>query len=388
MRRAWGGKRVAKIALVVGAALVLVGCQLELGPPGNTFGADPTSPDPQPAMWASINGPYSRHQDGDPYATKCATDTVTPATCDSGPGSNTSYDPNGYLWAIDVPGADVGHLVTVSIYDPAFDPGGTTDESYAGANVGFATSYQLFETTGDPANISTAPSNGMNAVGHCTGGTPGYQVFAPGTSSQNAWYALCTFVPDKAGIYPLQVKTSAIPGVTDAGSGINNFSIRATATGGLNPHPYALFSESLFTTDANGQIYLALVPPQYAGHTMVIDLYDPGDAAGTAAETMQFLAPPSGSPSVVPSGGTAVACDYSPPTVSQGGVTSNSSPTCTVPTKSVGSTGDTYNGMWLRVVLTIPADYSCTTDCWWTIRYAGVGNTLTDRLVAVVNLSA
>ena len=378
--------------LALAAVLVLAGCQIELGSAGNTFGRDPTASHPQPEMWASINGPFTRHRDGDPYATMCAGDTTSAATCDpGGVPQNPSYDPNGYVWAVDVPGADVGVPMTVAVYDPSFGPNAAIGESSAvPSDPGFATSYHLFETTGDPSTLSLAPSNGMDALGRCTGGTPGYHVFPPGTTSQNAWYALCTFVPDKAGVYPLQVKSSGIPGVADAGNGVNDFSIRAVAANGVLPHVWEVDHLSLFVgPSGDQQLYLAFVSQSYAGHTMIVDLFDPGDGSGADPITMQFLAPPSGAPANVPSGGEPVDCLYNAtPSVTQGGVVPiDDSPTCTIQTKAGGAGAPVYDDHWLRVQIAIPTTYACTTDCWWTVRYSGGTDALSDRTVWTVNLS-
>ena len=47
-----------------------------LGSPFNTFG-NQTLPvaTTDPKLWAAINAPYTLHQSGDPYATKCNGDT-------------------------------------------------------------------------------------------------------------------------------------------------------------------------------------------------------------------------------------------------------------------------------------------------------------------------
>ena len=303
------------------AALLLAACQFQLGGPNNTFGNDPTRLGTQPGVWAAINGPFSDHADGDPYATECAARAASATTCDAS-GTNPSYTSSGYSWAVDVPAADVGTPVTVAIYDPSFGPNSTMGESYSDSlTTGFATSYRLFETTGNANNISEDPSLGFDALGTCTGGTPGSHVFAPGTTSQNAWYALCTFTPAQAGIYPLQVRSSGIPGVTDSGGGINLFSVRATTSAPTQPEVYALNQLSFEASGSSGtaRFYLANVGQQWAGHTMVVDLFDPGDGSGGSSNfVLQLLAPPGGVPSVVPTGGTPLGCSYSNPTVSIG----------------------------------------------------------------------
>jgi hypothetical protein len=271
---------------------------------------------------------------------------------------------------------------------------------------GFSTSYQLFDTTGSNALVSFDQSLGMNSVANgpsggsqglnlCTGGTPGYKVFAPGTTSQNAWYALCTFaVPSSfsGGLFGLQVKSSAIPGVTDSGTGFNVYAVKAVSTSSTaQPQVSGYQSLSVWnylgTTPVTGTaaFYLASIGPQYAGHTLQLDLYDPGDGSG-GNYYMQFLAPPSGL-ATVPTGGTATACTYSPPTITQGGATTLTSSNCQIQTRnSGGSPANIYNDNWMRVDIAIPASYSCTNDCWWTVQYSFQSGEPTDRTVWEANV--
>ncbi len=237
----------------------------------------------------------------------------------------------------------------------------------------------------------------MNTLGLCTAG-PGYQVFSAGSGAgyyTTAWYNLCTFtVPAGGGIYPLQVKTSAIPSVSpDTGGGWNVYSVRATRTPSASTQPqvYAIDKMSIWTPQPGSvsKFYLANIGQQYAGHTLQIDLYDPGDGtAGSSPFTMQFLAPPSGSPSIVPTSGTATACTYNATNSSTfGPATPNSSANCTIKTLNANSSSGIYNNGWLRVKVVIPTTYTCAADCWWTVKYSfGSGSTPTDRTVWVVNV--
>ena len=400
------------------SATAVYNLHIPLGSPNNVFGnnlpagcTNPSSttspcpnPNPQPNLWAAIQGPFSRHQDGDPYATMCSTDTETKSTCATNWTSgnptggapypaattqNTQYDPNGYIWAIDVKQANVA--VTVAIYDPNIDQtGGSLNESNSSAP--FNTSYELFNTTGSNANVSEDPSLSMN--GKCTTG-PGYNVFTnPNNSSsepyKEAWYTLCTFTPTQVGIYPLQVKTSNIPNVLDSGTGWNAYAVKATASSGTQPQVYALNDMSIWTAQpgTTAAFYLANIGQQYAGHTLVVDLYDPGDGSGPDAFTMRFVPPPSGL-GVVPTGTGSIGCNYNAtPSTTFGPATPDTSSNCQITTKNAGSGSGVYNGDWLRVKISLPSTYTCSTDCWWWIKYTlGTGSsTPTDRTTWVVNV--
>jgi hypothetical protein len=405
-------RRIVRIGLLLGAVMVLAGCQPMLyGGPGNVFGNDlpagctsTTStaapcrnPNIQPNFWAAINGPYSNHQDGDPYSTKCKGQATGAFTCD-GSGANPTYRPGGYMYAITVPPEDVGSQVTVEIYDPALGPTGLPVQETS-MNGGFSTSYQLFDTASSvsadqtlgmnsPAN---GPAGGTDGLDLCTNG-PGYHVFGPGTGSAfftEAWYTLCTFTATAAGIYPLQVKSSAIPGVTDAGGGFNIYSVKATSDGASEPQVSAMTDMSIWTPQpGNANLYLTSVSPSRAGKNLVIDLYDPGDgSAGPSGVHMQFLMPPSGL-GTVPIGGTTTSCSYNAtPSPTIGPDTPDTSPDCTIETQVPnGTSGGIYNNSWLRVSIPIPADYTCSTDCWWWVTYKfDPGSTPTDRTTWAVS---
>ncbi|MGZ4681157.1 MAG: hypothetical protein ACXWBN_01390 [Acidimicrobiales bacterium] len=385
MNSAKARRRVATAAAVV-AWVLLTSCSPTLGGPDNRFGNDPTRGASQPGFWAAINGPYSAHADGDPYATKCAAGSSSATSCDSG-GANPDYDATGYLYSISVPKQAVGNAVTVAIFDPTDGPNPATGEP-AFVRSPFATSFQLFNATGSGQAIDISPSNGMNQLGRCAIG-PGYRVFAAGsTESAGAWYTLCTFTPTVDGIYPLRVRSSGIPGVVDAGDGSNNFSVRATTSAPVQPIVQAIGSASI-RVDASGtagvsRSYLTQLASAAAGHVVLVDLFDPGDGlAGTEPFTIQVMAPPAtGSPGVVPAPGTPVACDYN---ATKSYVIGPSTPvhssTCTVTTQPANGGTPIYDNGWLRLRIVVPATYTCSTNCWWSIAESFGSGTVTDRLV-------
>ena len=401
------GRRHLGVAMLAVGALILTSCSF-FGGASNVWGNDlpdgclsltsttgPCAGNPQqPGVWGAISGPFTRHQDGDPYSTMCSTDTTTVSTCDpnwptggapytvASGVQNASYHPGGYSWAIDVHQAGVP--VTVQIFDPAAgSTGAPLDESVDAGAGAFNTSYELFSTTGNASDVEETPALSMD--GKCTTG-PGYQDFANGTGaaySTDAWFSLCTFTPTQAGIYPLEVKTSDIPGVPDAGGGWNAYSVRAVATGPTQPSVYPLTDLSMWM-DPPGTVtrfYLADVGAQDAGKTLLLDAFDPGDGAGPDAFTLQVLAPPSGL-GTVPSGGIAMGCNYNAiPSATVFPARPDFSSTCTIPTKTAGSSTGIYNGAWLAISIPIPATYTCSSDCWWTVKMSfGSGtSTVTDR---------
>ncbi|HVN51772.1 MAG TPA: hypothetical protein VMT43_10090 [Acidimicrobiales bacterium] len=411
-----GNRRSVRMATLAAGLLVLAACQ-PLGGPNHTFGNDLPdgctsltstaapcpNPNVQPGVWAAIQGPLSRHRDGDPFATMCAGDTTTVSTCDpnwptGGPPytaasgvQNATYHPNGYTWAVDVPQGAVAEPLTVEIYDPA--NGGTgapLDELLDASGGPFNTSYELFATTGRTNDVEETPALSMN--GKCATG-PGYQDFANGSGPSfftEKWFTLCTFTPTQAGIYPLRVKTSDIPGVPDAGDGWNAYAVKAVSAGPTQPDVYGVADVSTWmdTPSTLGRFYLTNVGSQQAGHTLDVDLFDPGDGSGPDAFTMQVVGPPSGL-GVVPTGGATVPCSYNAtPSPTIGPSTPNTSTTCTVTTKLAGASTGVYDNAWLRFAVTLPTSYTCSADCWWSmvVNYGTGSSVSADRLTWTVSV--
>ncbi len=410
---------------------------IPLGSPLNLFGNQltgaPTCTDPiaacagaQEQLWAAIQGPYTRHQDGDPYATKCPGNSAAHNNCDGalpmGTGLNPTYRTSGYIYAIDVPAAAVGSSMQVSIYDGIASQDNTYgnkegDSVYGSGTNGydktdttFRTQFEIFDNDGSDYTTSTDPSyslyNGVARTTSCTnaapsvGKTPGrLQINStdPVTTYKDRWVTLCTFVPTRAGVYPLVVTTSSLPGTTqDTGGGYNAYSLKAVSGSSSQPQIYAIKDMSIWSPNANSssssgavsRFYLANIKQENAGKVLILDLYDPGDGsctnAGCTGFSMQFRGPPSGANATVPTDtGATYACTYNtaPSTSAGGGTLNGSSSSCTIPTLAAGSSNGIYNGGWLRVRIPIPAGYTCSTDCWWTVKYSFSTGSPTDRTV-------
>lgn len=217
---------------------------------------------------------------------------------------------------------------------------------------------------------------------------------------KNVWANVCTFTPTQAGVYPVRVKSSAITlpdntVVPDYGNGYNSYSLRVT--GGTNTSRlYALNDLSIWTNTpaSSSRFYLAEIGSEHAGKRLQLDLYDPGDGS-SGQYTMQLLAPPSGAPNAVPTSGTTIpatgiadSCRYnSSPSATRGpNVTAPSGQVannCQVITKFSSSSSGVYNNSWLRIEVKIANNYTCSADCWWTVRYdfGTSGSLPTDRTV-------
>jgi hypothetical protein len=305
---------------------------------------------------------------------------------------NPYYNPDGYLYAVDVPTA--GATVTVQLFDAPCAQTGVARDSVTGSCTSQVegTEFLMYDYSGSSFQYNAESAQEPNNVLDDSVGNKCKRVYLPSTLSANGagvWSNLCTFVASSPGIYPLRVRNDNITGECDTpdpveytantcvGTGINNYAIRATSTIGT-PKVYALDNMSIYTgySGSTANFYLAQIDGRYNGRELAVDLYDPGDGNDTALYTMKLLGP----------GGVAWPCKYWD-SVGQLDTSASptTSPTCSIVTHTTSNTSP-YNGRWLhfKVVLT---NYTCTTDCWWKINYVfGAGSAPTDRTVWAIRI--
>jgi hypothetical protein len=189
-------------------------------------------------------------------------------------------------------------------------------------------------------------------------------------------------------VYYLRVRTDhAIDGTT-AGAGTNRYALQVLNSSGsaASIEPYADESMLVDAPTGSASFELANVSPQYAGRTLALNLWDPGDSGGGAANVTLTVQPPTGTtsctwvsnygvgytspPSGNGAGGTASAPSSSGGTISP----------CAIATSTSGI--GHFNGDWLQVRVAIPPDYTCDpttpSTCEWTIRYDRTVPSLTD----------
>ena len=90
-----------------------------MGSPSNTFGNQPDCfghvlvGQPTPQFWANVAGPASPKSNGDRFqATQCST---AADNCPSG-GTNTDYNADGYVYAVN--NTVAGGTLTIDAFDP------------------------------------------------------------------------------------------------------------------------------------------------------------------------------------------------------------------------------------------------------------------------------
>jgi hypothetical protein len=322
---------------------------VKMGSPDYRLGNDPTAsgyPTGAPNLWTSISGPATAKADGDPFSTKA--------------GSNPEYRNWGYLYVIDVEAAQVNKTLTLSIYDA----GHYVRSSYPNvetADYGTVnTQFEVYKPDDTPLDTLDGLTPTYSLQGKCLNSTPGRFRLASGASSstyRNKWVELCRWVPPEEGKYIMQVKSSNIPTITDAGNGWNQFSVRVTASSGANPALYTVGDLSLFNNlpgrsgNINANFYLAEIEAKHAGKTLEVSLFDPGD--GQSGTYYANIKGPNNS---------TQACKYKERTAT----TWTSSASCRITTRSGGS--NAYQGKWLDIQVAVPTTYTCT-DCWWKVLY-------------------
>jgi hypothetical protein len=352
-----------------------------------TAGANPITR--SPGFWAQIHGPGADRQSGDAYSTKC--ETTQNCTVADNDLYVDSSDPNQGIWyVIQVP-EDGGGPTSIRVFDASLLPGGnlstgTGDSAIDSANLTFATSYRVYEQTNSyDFNSRTAlgPATGDNIPSSC------HWNLQQDVSFRLSWVDLCTVDMEAGERYLVNVRTAAPPGVANT-AGRNSYAIEALTNGGAGTQPalYAYNKMVMYNNVSGGDatFYVAEVSPAYAGKTLVLELYDPGEST---ADAWLYPMMPSASSTGSPDHPPVDNCSFSSTRASFPRASDlNNGGECSVRTSNVGAPGGTplYNNHWVTIRVTIPDDYTCTPglnpevdvgSCWWGIRYDFTG-TATD----------
>lgn len=295
----------------------------------------------------------------------------------------------------------------------------------SGGSEGYFTSYILRRPTSTYNPVNGAPEGGCTkqfgfkptaapTTNELTKTNPSYNDFLARTYHQ--WVDLCTFQPDVAGDYYLQVRTNlskATAGVTTL-TGSGNTSIVYPTDGGANTgNPIAYPVSSLVTTNTYGHNRFALriatspagptetgrdvavsgyerfpifaqvqspqefnliqVPEDALGNDFTFSLFDLSDFSGTA--TLRVVGPTctkwdvhtnTGPGDPCPTGTGLTSCTITGVTTTTG----NNPSACTFKLP-----GGSNNGKLGKVNVPIPDDYECTSagtpglgDCWMRVQ--------------------
>ena len=307
------------------------------------------------------------------------------------PALNSQYDATGYQYGIEVP---VGAGATdIDLYDPTFcavsDDKGTGDHWIPWDQSTWPAASIYYTLWSDPAATPLDYSDDVQIASSGTlfVETPGGQVGDlprdPGD------------VADPCLLEPARLHDRCLPQpVVDAGDDHhardvpapgddvepeqhqrpegderrNMWSLRAVPTNaGYRPHVYGLGKMLIYANVTNGTtlFYLARIEAVHAGKTMVIQLFDPGDASGNSK--IEILQPTT-------TGHVATKFNYTADANASG----SKAGTAVTSLKTTISGDPQYNNSWVTITVALPKTYAAplppgepsgTLGGWWKVRY-------------------
>src|ERR1041385_199870 len=206
-----------------------------------------------------------------------------------------------------------------------------------------------------------------------------------------------------AGTYRLRVDSLNYDGTNPPGNGMahKGYAVRVVdSTGAVCSTCISAWNDMSYytpiSTTGGGSFTIPLfsLPQQYAGYTVYVDIYDPGDISGGGNVDVNIL---------TPSGALATATAPQTVTVQDLGISRGSTTGATLignqstATFRATSGGTTlYNGHWVELFVPIPSTYtpgsgsSCSPSAGsgtWCLQYAtSTGVTATDTVTVTIGL--
>jgi len=365
---------------------------LPLGSPEPTFGNEPETGENN--FWGNIHGYYTGRKMGDRYSSQCLHNGAGSGCTKNDERRETVYTPGdeqnasgGYVYGVEL--AAGASDLSLEIFDGPFTRGGgdliLTGDNPQGGDPGPTTVFILYGPDPTPLNTSdnevlcTMRFEARDPYADFNGdGSTWYDVANPWATSQDdqdhdgdldwddveiaypggvvaLWDEMCpgTVLDRGPGIYPLRV-------LIENGNrrGLNRWSLRAS-TSGPTAAVYGLGDMAVYSnvdgTAGNTEFYLAEVDEIHAGKSLIIELWDPGDASGN--HSLRIVDP----------SGSWPACEWTSDNPSYpGGSLSH----CDIPTSS-----GRFDDHLVTIRVEIPSSYTCGSDCWWSIDYNYVGVT-------------
>jgi hypothetical protein len=280
-----------------------------------------------------------------------------------GDGSNTANPST--VWTVRSPDD--------STYDPTNNPAVCQSE--------FPGVYP--ETSNNQPNGTISSSN-LATLLESSANYPGTSPAMPFNQFFRQWVTICSIPNPTAGTYYLQVETATNIDGTAApnGGGANRYALKVgvgsnySSSNGIRLYAWQTMGIYANATGADTRFYLTRVPSSEAGHILVVEFFDVGDASQNG--TISVLPPPDSNVA----GGKFSSCTYTaPPGNSTGppwGTLTATSSGCAIAVSNAG-----FNAQWVTAEVPIPANYTCTdgspTGCWTRLEYSyGTGTTVND----------
>ena len=324
------------------------------GSPNTTFTITSTSGTPSRGSCTSSGSGSNRRY-------TCPISVAVTQTADSTPTTTCPLASNKYT-------CTTSSTFTPSTTSTVSDPGGSSGVP--------ETTFSLYSADTTPLDDSDNPL--LSAVNCGSAAYPNPATFGSGFNGgtrtimgEDGWADLC-IIPTSApsGKYILTIKNSS----TDNASGLNGYSVMASYTnsigtvcdGRTNSMCPKVAGKNWISIYANyggstATFFLAEINREYAGKTLVITLFDPGEGGNTIE-----ILDPSGNPQ------TFVATDMGTDGVSPG--------TPLAASTLLDVTGSKYNGKYVQLSIDLPGNYGASlTQYWWKIRYKFLSSGVTDR---------
>jgi len=288
-------------------------------------------------------------------------------------------DQDSYDYVVDIPQGITGST-DIQVFEPGVCTSGVaTDPFFAGPLIRFRVYGSDTTPEYDLDNLAQSPVfDGIYSRFACNGGDDG-------------WYTMATVPPSQAGKW--YVRSNSRANFNRNEIGINNFALRAVPSGGDGtlcsqsasdptcPSLYAREWASFYrppwgTGGATTEFFLAQVADEHAGKTVQIRLFDPGEGM----DNLQFF---DDADNAIPFRSRRTNCSTAGICSNQGVWPEDTS--FTDPADCSGNpclrvTNQRYNAQWVTLEYDIPSDYTCSSSCWWKVRYTPEGsNAPTDR---------
>jgi hypothetical protein len=195
-----------------------------------------------------------------------------------------------------------------------------------------------------------------------------------------------------AGNYRLRVDTlngnGTIPGGNDQNLGFKTYAVRALDAAG-NPCSactVSAWSDMDYFTPLTGATFTEQIfqlPPDYAGQTIGVDIFDPGDISGVGTVTMSIM-DNTGALFTVPAGQSVNIYDRGTSRATTPGTVISTGTTASFVATSSGVAA--YNGHWVHLDMPIPSTYNpgaSPANWWWKFQYALGAGTQANDVVGV-----
>jgi hypothetical protein len=170
--------------------------------------------------------------------------------------------------------------------------------------------------------------------------------------------------------------------------GFKTYAVRALDASG-NPCTactVSAWADMTYFTPLSGATFTEQIfqlPPDYAGSTIGVDMYDPGDISGVGTVTMSIL-DNTGALFTAASGQTVNIYDRGVNRANTPGTVVSTGTTASFVATNAGVM--TYNGHWVHFDLPIPSTYNPGADpanWWWKFKYDMTAGTQANDVVCV-----